>query len=171
LRYPCVCVRSAGTAGPGLVDVVVVVGSAMVVVVAGGAVVGAVLAAPTSACVESSDRAEPVPSLVGLGGVVVVVVVVDARAAAPEDAPASLVRAGRLESLAAPPAVRPCRGGREVLPEVSTRIAISASDTARITHQLGRPRATHERNPSVASAPPPTTGTPYARATPTALGG
>ena len=34
---------------------------------------------------------------------------------------------------------------------------MSASDTARITHQLGRPRATAGRNPSVVSVPPPTT--------------
>ena len=64
-----------------------------------------------------------------------------------------------------------CRSPRGVLPAVATSSAIRASDTARITHQLGRPRATRERTPSVVSDPPPTTGTPYARVTPAAPGG
>ena len=59
---------------------------------------------------------------------------------------------------------------RGVLPAVATSSAMRPSDTARITHQLGRPRATRERKPSVASGPPPHgTGTRYARVTPGAL--
>jgi hypothetical protein len=57
-----------------------------------------------------------------------------------------------------------------VLPVVATRRAMSANDTARITHQLGRPRATRGRLPSVVPNPPATTGTPYARVMRTALG-
>jgi hypothetical protein len=55
------------------------------------------------------------------------------------------------------------RGG---FPEVTTRSVISASDTARMTHQLGRTRGMRARTIPMAS--PPTTGTPYARVTPCA---
>jgi hypothetical protein len=50
-----------------------------------------------------------------------------------------------------------------VLPAVATSRAMRANDTARITHQLGRPRTTRGRLPSVVPNPPSTTGTPYAR--------
>ena len=50
-------------------------------------------------------------------------------------------------------------------PAVATSSAIKPSDTARITHQFGRPRATRERSPSPGSALPPNTGTRYARVT------
>ena len=62
-------------------------------------------------------------------------------------------------------------GAGALFPAVATSNAMRPSDTARMTHQLGRPRATLERKPSGASGPPPDTGTgtPYARVTPGAL--
>jgi hypothetical protein len=47
---------------------------------------------------------------------------------------------------------------------------MSANDTARITHQLGRAEGTR-RTRFVVSVPPPTTGTPYARTIPPAPAG
>ena len=49
-----------------------------------------------------------------------------------------------------------CPVGRRCLPPaVATSNAMRPSDTARMTHQLGRPRATLERQPSGVSGPPP----------------
>jgi hypothetical protein len=64
----------------------------------------------------------------------------------------------------------PRRVTRGVLPAVATSSAMRPNDTARITHQLGRPRATRACRPSVASGLPPSTGTRYACVMPSALG-
>ncbi len=103
----------------------------------------------------------------GSGPCVVVVVVGAATWVVPSAALApARVRVARRHSAQRVGAATWCG----VLPDVATNKAISASDTARITHQLGRPRTTRERTLSVVPDPSPTTGTPYARATPLALG-
>jgi hypothetical protein len=135
------------------VTVVVVVGAttgAAVVVVtpapAGGTVVGAAVAVAPSVEVSAVPA---VLAFVATGAVVVV----DRDAAADREDPPGPPAPPRepCESLdcvlaiACAPAPRAMRFG---LPAVATSSAISARDTARMTHQLGRPRATLGRRPS-----------------------
>jgi len=151
----------------------VVVAGATVVAVTLGAAAGGVPAVPDASVV----RCEEATSVAPAGGkvtVVVVVVVVDVDWAAPdpvswpEAAPARVGRCAAAwdEALSG-------RGVAGLVPAVATRSAMRPSDTARMTHQLGRPRATPERKPSVGSGPPPSTGTGtrYARFTRFALAG
>lgn len=117
--------------------VVVVTGAA-----AGGTVVGTV--APR---VDASAVAA-VLAFAAPGAVVVVVVdrTVDVDRAEPP-AP-SLDRRESLDCALAIPCAASPRGTRFGFPAVATRSAIRARDTARMTHQLGRPRATLGRRPS-----------------------
>lgn len=155
------------------VAVVVVVGG-WVVVVTLGAVAG--VAAPLAVPVGCSEEARAV---VPDGAEVVVVDVVAAVAGVdgappwllwlpglPGWAPARLLT--RAVACACPPARRGVEG---VVLAVATRSAISPSDTARMTHQFGRPRGTLDRKPSEESGRPPNTGPRYARVTPFALAG
>jgi hypothetical protein len=135
------------------VTVVVVVGAttgAAVVVVtptpAGGTVVGAAVAVAPSVDLSAVPA---VLAFVATGAVVVV----DRDAAADREEPPGPPAPPRepCESLdcvlaiACAPEPRAMRFG---LPAVATSSAISARDTARMTHQLGRPRATLGRRPS-----------------------
>jgi hypothetical protein len=142
------------------VTVVVVVGAttgAAVVVVtpagAGGTVAGAVAVAP---CVDVSE-VPAVLAFVASGAVVVV----------DRDAPADREEPPGPPGPPAPPR-EPCesldcvlaipcapvpRAMRFGLPAVATSSAISARDTARMTHQFGRPRATLGRRPPVDPVP------------------
>jgi hypothetical protein len=130
------------------VTVVVVVGTTTgtVVVVAGaagGTVVGAV--AP---CVDVS-AVPAVLAFVATGAVVVVDRVVDAdRDEAPEFPAPPREPCESLDCVLAIPCVPASRARRFGLPAVATSSAIRAKDTARMTHQLGRPRATLGRRPS-----------------------
>ena len=133
--------------------VVVVVGAttgAAVVVVtptpAGGTVVGAAVAVAPSVDVSA------VPAVLAFVATGAVVVVDRDAAADREETPGPPAPPREpCESLdcvlaiAWAPAPRAMRFG---LPAVATSSAISARDTARMTHQLGRPRATLGRRPS-----------------------
>jgi hypothetical protein len=79
-----------------------------------------------------------------------VVVVVDSWADAP---PGSCDRALANWCAPAPPPAPPLPVTRLGLPVVTTRSAIRANDTARMTHQLGRPRPARARRPSVVPIP------------------
>ena len=150
--------RSAGTASLGAV-VVVVAGTTVVVVTLGADVCGAltVPAVPMVrsdvAIVAGSDRAVGVVVVV----VVVVVVALGVGAAVCSCPPGAATRA----------AARVGRSSRcdaeGVPPAVATSSAMRPSETARMTHQLGRPRATRERRPSPPSRLPPNTNTRCAR--------
>lgn len=118
-------------------------GAVVVVAGAGSTVVGVV--AP---CVDVS-AVPAVLAFVVTGAVVVVDRVVDPDRDGPPDPPAP--RREPCESLDCVLAI-PCapapRATRFGLPAVATSSAIRARDTARMTHQLGRPRATLGRRPS-----------------------
>ena len=153
--------------------VVVVAGGVVVVVgvAAGGAAGGAVRGRRARVCrVTMATRSGRGRRRRRGGGRVVVVVVVTTDGDASRGVVGRPVRR-RSDGHAGAAA---CLGrpwcGRRGAPAVATSSAIRPSDTARITHQFGRPRATRERRPSPASGPPPTTGTRYARVTPSALG-
>jgi hypothetical protein len=171
-------VRSAATEALGsdaVVVVVVVAGAgATVVVVALGADTGGASAPPDAPVARCEDATSVTPA----GGRVamVVVVVVDVDGDGPDRAswPGSVTPPVRRAMWAAAWDEAPSRRGVEdLLPAVATRRAIRPSETARMTHQLGRPRPTLERKPSVGSGPPPNTGTGtrYARVTLFALAG
>ena len=126
---------------------VVVVGTTTgeVVVVAGAG--GAVVVGTVAGCVDVSAVAAVFASA-PTGAVVVVDRAVDVDADAERDEPP--VPRAPCESLdcalAIPCVPRPTT--RFGLPAVATSNAISAKDTARMTHQLGRLRATLGRRPS-----------------------
>jgi hypothetical protein len=146
----------------------------LLVVVVGA--VGAVVVVLTPASgdrVERADKPDPTEfGAVATGTDVVVVGVDDAAAKVRDPSPAGAMRRGCRAATAAPDTrVRPLRGACGSVPAVATRSAMSARDTARITHQLGRPRTTRARRTSVVLDTPPTTCPPYARVTPTAPGG
>ena len=132
--------------------VVTTTGTVVVVAGAGGIAVGTF-----AACVDVSAVAA-VAALAGAaaGAVVVVVDVVVVRELDDEVAPPAVPRA-RCESLdgalaipSAPPPPPPApRATRFGLPAVATSSAIRARETARMTHQLGRLRATPGRRSSV----------------------
>jgi len=134
--------------------VVVVVGAttgAVVVVAvacAGGTVVGAVAVAP---CVDVS-AVPAVLAFVATGDVVVVERAVDADRDEPPEPPEPpappRVPCESLDCVLAIPCAPAPRATRFGLPDVATSSAIRARDTARMTHQLGRPRATLGRRPS-----------------------
>lgn len=162
-RTPGSCVRSAACALPAGAVVVVVVGGT-VVEVAGGAVVSVAGVEGTcttaSVCRADCDDAATVVVVVPVVGAGEGLCVVAPSVGA---CPWFPVRGSPAAAVIGRP---PRADGRGVLP-VATSNAMSASDTARITHQFGRARRVR-RIFSVASGPPPTTGTPYARATPPA---
>ena len=139
------------------------------VVVAGTVVVGVPARAVTTG-EETSDG----PDAAGAGavdvGVDVVVAVVVWRDGPGRSSGAGVVPTGGMSCDAAAATLLPWAARCGVPPAVATRSAMRANDTARITHQLGRPRATRACSPSVVSGPPPATGTPYARVTLPALG-
>jgi hypothetical protein len=133
--------------------VVVVVGTTtgVVVVVAGAG--GAVVVGTVAGCVDVSAVAA-VFAAAPTGAVVVVDRAVDLDADADADADAERDEApvprAPCESLDCALAI-PCAPPRTMrfgLPAVATSNAISARETARMTHQLGRPRATLGRRPS-----------------------
>jgi hypothetical protein len=148
----------------------VVAGAAVVVVTRGGAVAGVI--SPPAGGDDSNDVVGLVVSAVA-GPAVVVVVLGDCRAPVVDSFDVAGL-GGREEcwaSAGASAAPFGCRVGRAVLPAVATSKAMRANDTARIIHQLGRPRTTRARRPSVVPAPPSATGTPYARVMQAAPGG
>jgi hypothetical protein len=130
----------------------------VVVVVTGGAVVVVVEAVSTGGVTLGPAAWASITGAVVLGteveveaGVVVVLVVELVETAASRSGPA----AGRPEPVWPRRALStavctwsgPPRGPR--VPDVSTSNAMSASETARITHQFGRPRPSRVRTPSV----------------------
>ena len=150
LRIPSVRSLADDVPDVGAVVVVVVVGGAagaVVVVTLAGAVVG--VPTPLKARDDSNDVPDAEVSE-ALGGMVVVVATCAARAPPvdpvdpvdlrdPAACPVSLAAA-----LANPCGCFVARGD---VPAVATSSAMSANDTARITHQLGRPRAARDADP------------------------
>ncbi len=129
--------------------VVVVVGATTgVVVVVSGAAGGTVVGAAVAPCVDVS-AVPAVAAFVATGAVVVVDRVVDAgRDEAPESLAPPRGPCESLDCVLAIPCAPAPRATRFGLPAVATSSAIRARDTARMTHQLGRPRATLGRSPS-----------------------
>jgi len=167
-RTPGACIRSADCEIPAPVEGAVVVVGLMVVVVAAGA--GAPAPDPVPG-VASKGTAESVGCVACEEVGTVVVVVVGGRTSERAgdrwlDVVGPPIDCLCLEPVAASVSLRPCRV-EGCVPPVTTSNAMSASDTARITHQLGRARGTR-RASFAGSVPPPTNGTPYARATPSA---
>ena len=117
------------------------------VVVVTGATAGGPVVVGTVAPRVAVSAVAAVPAFAPTGAVVVVDCAVDAEADAERVEPPAAARAP-CESLDCALAI-PCAPGTACfgLPEVATRSAIRASDTARMTHQLGRPRATLGRPP------------------------
>jgi hypothetical protein len=129
-----------------VVTVVVVVGTTTgaVVVVAGAG--GAAVGNADPRVDVSAVPAVLAPGAAAAGAVVVVDRAVDVERGEP---PAPAPPSAPCESLDCALAIPRAPGGtRRGLPEVATRSAIKASDTARMTHQLGRPRTTLGRRPS-----------------------
>jgi hypothetical protein len=124
------------------VTVVVVVGATTgAVVVVAGACAGGTVVGAVAPCVEVS-AVPAVAAFVAAGAVVVVDRVV--APPAPPREPCELLDC--VLTIPCAPAPRATRFGG--LPAVATSSAIRARDTARMTHQLGRPRATLGRRPS-----------------------
>lgn len=127
--------------------VVVDTTTGVVVVVAGAC--GAVVVGTVAGCVDVSAVAAvfaPAPT----GAVVVVDRAVDVDADADAERDEAPVPRAPCESLDCALAI-PCEPPRTMrfgLPAVATSNAISARETARMTHQLGRLRATLGRRPS-----------------------
>jgi hypothetical protein len=124
---------------------VVVVGTTTgaVVVVTGAAAGGPVVVGTVAPCVDVSAVAA-VLAFAPTGAVVVVDCAVDADRVEPPAA-ARAPRASLDCAFTIPCAPRAACFG---LPAVATSSAIRARDTARMTHQLGRPRTTLGRRPS-----------------------
>jgi hypothetical protein len=142
--------------------VVVLTGATVVVVTLGGAFVGATT--PRAGGDDSNDVVGLVVS--GVEFTSVVVVVAGDGCVPLLGGPVEVAGAGASEECwaSAGASATPCRClARGLLPVVATSSAMSANDTARITHQLGRPRTTRARPTSVVPAPASATGTPYAR--------
>ena len=175
-------VRTVGCTGDGEAVVWVVAGSPVVVVTVWG--VGTLVAEPDAEAGEGgaespddvvapidedSGAAEPdvdldvdldvcaLPGVAALGACDAV----PSRVRAPPRLGVRATRVGELANVW--PRGLAERGG---FPAVTTRSAISASDTARITHQLGRTRRMCAR--TIPRPSPPNTGTPYARVAPCA---
>jgi len=129
----------------GEVTVVVVVGATTaVVVVVAGAAAGGTVVGTVAACVDVSE----VAAVFAAGTDAVVVVAVErTEPLAPPDPPAPpappalRVPCASLDCALAIPCVPAPWATRFGSPAVATRRAIRARDTARMTHQLGRPRA------------------------------
>jgi hypothetical protein len=140
--------------------VVVVAGGRVVVVVAAGDGVGLVVGvalAPEPSELDARDAGSPAPEPalgargwlgVETGGAAAVDVVVSAGGRA--RAPVPGVRVASIAAVCPDPGVPRAWDGP---PAVATSRAMSANDTAKITHQLGRPRTTRERRLPVVSAP------------------
>jgi hypothetical protein len=127
--------------------VVVVVGTTTGVVVVVAGACGAVVVGTDAGCVDVSAVAAvfaPAPT----GAVVVVDRAVELDADVERDeAPVPRAPCESLDCALAIPCAPP-RTRRFGLPAVATSNAISARETARMTHQLGRLRATLGRRPS-----------------------
>ncbi len=130
--------------------VVVVVGAATgAVVVVAGAGAGGTVVAVVAPCVDVS-AVPAVLAFVATGAVVVVDRVGDPDRDEPPEPPASAPPrepCASLDCVLAIPCAPAPRATRFGLPAVATSSAIRARDTARMTHQLGRPRATLGRRP------------------------
>jgi hypothetical protein len=139
----CALGSEDGDTAGGAVVVVVGAGAIVVVVTTGAGASGVVVGSPAPPFDVSEVAAVCAPTAAD-------VVVVDDEGRDPD-----ADRVGALEPVAPCASLEresasPCvpELARLGLPDVATRSAIRASDTARMTHQLGRPRTTLGRRPS-----------------------